>query len=1008
MRSLRTFLSSLCRAGVALALWAAPAAAQHGSVTGKVTDQGTGQPLAGARVQVIGTNLFGISSPQGQYTIRTVDAGPVELRVVMLGYASQTRSASVAANAATTADFALRAVPFALEEITTTAVGEQRSRELGNAITRVDAAKLVETAPVSNLSDVLGGGRVAGVTVLSNDGVPGAGSRVRVRGLSSASLSNDPLIYIDGVRVNERGVPLSVNVGGGSPSFLNDLNPEEIESIEIVKGPSAATLYGTQAANGVIRVTTKRGKAGPPKWQVFAEGGAIEDVNNYPAMWYSKGTGGGACLPWQQADGLCQIAGLSSLNVFESEKYTPLRTGFRQQYGAQVSGGTDAARYFVSADWENILGTIKMPEGEVDYLKEQRGVSSIPDNQANPSELTKASIRANVSASLGNNADVAISTGYINTNNLIPQTGDNLQGVFASALYGTANPDAPAPWGFARPAYGLSLTSYRISDHFTPSATVNWRPVQWLTGRATAGMDYLAYRDEQLARNGEACPFCGNDQGIRSLNRFTTWKYSTDIALSADYGITGDFRGRTSVGAQYNKDVTRASYNTGQQLPPGGETFTGAAVKTSSEATQEFRTLGTYVEQQISWKDKVFLTGAVRVDQNSAFGEENRSATYPKVSGSWVAVENSQDAMLNQVRLRAAYGESGQQPGALAAVTYYSPVAAALFGQGNVPAVTIGGLGNTSVKPERSREIEAGFDIGFWKNRVSAEFTYYDKKTSDALVNRELPGSLGAVSSIVENIGVVTNKGVELSVLARPVEGRNFTWDLGVEFADNANELVSLAEGVPPLTGFGYRNAPGYPLFGNWWPKMTGFSDANGDGVISPSEVTASDTAVFLGSSVPTTTLGVTSSFGFFNNRLRLLAQVDSKWGGVSHEVSLMFQCAFLQNCQWLNDPSSSLENQARAVVSPRAFGSFVFPSDNIRLREIAVSYDLPAGWAQAIRASNASVTLTGRNIALFTDFPGYDPEIQTAAGQLGDAVPYNFVQQGQNRTFILRINLGF
>jgi hypothetical protein len=189
---------------------------------------------------------------------------------------------------------------------------------------------------------------------------------------------------------------------------------------------------------------------------------------------------------------------------------------------------------------------------------------------------------------------------------------------------------------------------------------------------------------------------------------------------------------------------------------------------------------------------------------------------------------------------------------------------------------------------------------------------------------------------------------------------------------------------------------------------MKSFGDANGDGIISPSEVTATDTAEFQGSSVPTTTFGLTNSFGFFNNRLRLLTQVDMKTGGVSHDVSTMFQCAFLQNCQWLNDPSSSLDRQARAVISPQAFGSFVFASDNIRLREIALSYDMPASWARAIRAANASVTLTGRNIALFTDFPGYDPEIQTQAGISGDASPYNFVQQGQNRTFILRINLGF
>ena len=452
----------------------------------------------------------------------------------------------------------------------------------------MDAAKLVGTAPVSNLSDMLGGGRVAGVTVLSNDGVPGAGSRVRVRGLTSASLSNDPLLYIDGVRVNERGVPLSIYVGGGSPSFLNDLNPEEIESIEIVKGPSAATLYGTQAANGVIRVTTKRGKAGPPKWQVFAEGGSVEDQSKYPAMWYSKATtGGGTCLPWQQANGLCQIASLSHLNVFDDPKWTPLRTGNRMQFGAQVSGGTDAARYFVSADWENVLGTIKMPDGEVEFLKSdgQRGATAvIPENQLNPSELTKASIRANIAANLGNNADISISTGYISSNNLIPQTGDNLEGVFAAGLYGTANPDASSPWGFARPAYGLSHSTYRISDHFTPSATLNWRPLSWLTGRVTGGMDYLAFRDEELARNGEACPFCGNDQGIRSVNRFTTWKYSTDIALSADYKISGDFGGKTSVGAQYNQDVTRVELQYRPAAAAGWRDLHGRGVKTSSEA----------------------------------------------------------------------------------------------------------------------------------------------------------------------------------------------------------------------------------------------------------------------------------------------------------------------------------------------------------------------------------------------------------------------------------------
>lgn len=1001
--------SRLAALGVSVVLLcslAGPLRAQQATITGRVTDQASGTPLANARVQIIGSTTSAVTNPQGVYLIRSAPVGRVELRIVMLGYGSTVQSTTTTAGQQTTVDWALRAVPFTLEEIVTTAVGEQLTREIGNAVSRVDAARLVETAPVTSLAEVLAA-RVAGVTVIANDGVPGAGVRVRIRGLSSASLSNDPLLYVDGIRVNERGVPLSVYVGGGSPSFLNDLNPEEIESIEIVKGPSAATLYGTQAANGVIRVTTKRGRAGPPRWQAYVEAGFIKDVTDYPGIYFSRGTAGGPCLPWQQAEGDCTIDQLFVRNVFEEEAFTPRKTGYRQQYGLQVSGGTDAARYFLSGELEGVSGNIKMPDHEVDFLKESRGVSSIPENQLHPSELNKVNLRANVNASLGTRADVSVSSGYVYTDNLIPQTGDNLEGVYATSIFATADPDASEPWGFARPAYGLSNTTFRKSDHFTPSGTVNWRPLDWLSVRGTAGLDYLGFRDDNLARNGESCPFCGFGEGVRNLNRFTTSKYSVDFGATASFRLSERIRSKTAVGAQFNKDVTRITLNQGTQLPPGGETFTGAAVKSSSEATTEFRTLGMYVEQQFSLDDRLFLTGALRIDENSAFGEENREAFYPKVQGSYMLREGHDEAFLSQVKLRAAYGQSGQQPGALAAVTFFTPVAATIFAE-NVPAVTIGGLGNTAVKPERSAEIEAGFDLGLWRNRISLEFTYYDKRTTDALVNRELPGSLGGVAVRVENVGTVTNRGVEISALGRVLDSRNVTWDVGLEFATNRNRLEELASGVPPLTGFGYRNAPGYPLFGIWWPTLLSFDDANGDGIIVPSEFVVSDTAVFNGSSVPTRTLGLSSSLGFFRNRLRLLTLLDYKGGYRSLNVNGLFQCAFIQNCRELNDPNATLEEQAKAVSGPTAFGGWAEKADFVRLREVALTYELPASWLRSIRVTNASVTLTGRNLALWTDFSSWDPENQTQAGIAGDASPYNFVQQGQPRTFILRLNLGF
>ena len=445
-------------------------------------------------------------------------------------------------------------------------------------------------------------------------------------GLSSASLSNDPLIYIDGVRVSERGVPLSVYVGGGSPSFLNDLNPEEIESIEIVKGPSAATLYGTQAANGVIRVTTKKGKAGPPRWQVYGEYGAVKDVTDYPKLYFSKAVNPSnahaTCLPWQQAQGLCQIEQLFIRDVFNEDQFTPRRDGYRYQVGTQVSGGTDAARYFFSAEYEDQMGQIKMPEFSVNQLKESRGVEDIPEYQKNPSTLSKISLRSNVGAALGSRADINFSLGYVYNNNLIPQTGDNLEGVIGTAILGTADPTVEAPWGFAGPEYGLSHTVYRKSDHFTPSANLNYRALNWLSLRATAGLDYLGYRDEELARNGEACPFCGFDQGLRSLNRFVGNKISAEVGATATFKLTDKIGSKTAIGGQYNKDVVKTTLNNGTVLPPGGETFTGAAVKNSSEQTTEFRTLGTYIEQQFSYADRLpHGRGAGRPEQRLRSGE---------------------------------------------------------------------------------------------------------------------------------------------------------------------------------------------------------------------------------------------------------------------------------------------------------------------------------------------------------------------------------------------------
>ena len=268
------------------------AAAQTGTVTGKVTDAAGGAPLEAARVVLSGTSRIETTDREGRFSFRAVSPGTYPLRVLRVGYRPATDTVTVADGGTATADITMEAAPVQLDEIVTTATGEQRKLEVGNVVATIDAAKVAETAPITEFSNLLSG-RAAGVQVLKSSGTTGTGTRIRIRGSNSISLSNEPLYYLDGVRLESASSSTTLNVGGFSdqssnagPSRINDIDPDDIESIEIVKGPAAATLYGIQASNGVVRITTKHGTAGPPRWNLFSELGAVSDNNDYPLNYY--------------------------------------------------------------------------------------------------------------------------------------------------------------------------------------------------------------------------------------------------------------------------------------------------------------------------------------------------------------------------------------------------------------------------------------------------------------------------------------------------------------------------------------------------------------------------------------------------------------------------------------------------------------------------------------------------------------------------------------------------
>jgi TonB-dependent SusC/RagA subfamily outer membrane receptor len=337
---------------------AAPAQERPGTVAGRVTDATTGQPVVAAQVSVAGTNLGSVTNDSGRYTLRGVPARPVTVRVIRIGFAERTAVVTVPPGGNATQDFALRQLSVTLAPVVTTVTGEQRRVEVGNAITRLDATALVQERQVSSVSDLLTA-RAAGVQVLPPN-TTGAGARIRIRGVNSLSLSNDPIYVVDGVRITSSNASSSIDNSNTTTSRAADINPDEIETIEVVRGPSAATLYGTDAANGVIVITTKRGRAGRPQWQAYTEQGLVTDRNQYPTAYSPFGRAPtGAASP--TASSARWPAG--SARSTASARSTCSRTATRrpsgaprQQYGLQVSGGSEAARYFVSGEWEDEVG----------------------------------------------------------------------------------------------------------------------------------------------------------------------------------------------------------------------------------------------------------------------------------------------------------------------------------------------------------------------------------------------------------------------------------------------------------------------------------------------------------------------------------------------------------------------------------------------------------------------------------------------------------------------------
>ncbi|MBI2072973.1 MAG: TonB-dependent receptor [Gemmatimonadetes bacterium] len=532
----------------------------------------------------------------------------------------------------------------------------------------------------------------------------------------------------------------------------------------------------------------------------------------------------------------------------------------------------------------------------------------------------------------------------------------------------------------------------------------------------TVGQDQSSTVDVSLRENNpQLVPFFGVTSALggkyvqRNSNEITTVDGSGSLAVP----LREDVVSTTTIGLQYYRKFFEFAWANGNYFPAPELTVVAAtSEQQGSEDFVENNTLGVFAQEQVALNDRLFLTGAVRVDDNSAFGKDFSFTTYPKASLSWVLDEEPfwNIGLVDALKLRAAYGAAGRQPEDFAALRTLSPTT----GAGGVGSLTPQFIGNDSLKPERGREIEAGFEAGLFDSRIGIDFTYYHTTTKDAILSRQLPPSLGFPGSQFVNAGTIRNRGLELQVSALAVRSQSLNLDLRLNLSSNDNEVIDLG-GIDQGRGFiaagNQRHVPGYPV-GAWFREVAVSADIGQNGRATnvmcdggnpngrtlpdgtplelggPPVPCATAPRLFLGRPVP----NFEGSFGAtatLFNRLRIAGLADWKTGYYRHDNNLRARCQALLLCEETYYPErfqtapSHFRNSSGAayiaeIQSPATLVSHIInDSKFLKLREISGSYEFPRSWAQSMGMDRLLINLAARNLRTWTPWTGLDPEAQ-------------------------------
>ncbi|HXT15098.1 MAG TPA: SusC/RagA family TonB-linked outer membrane protein [Gemmatimonadaceae bacterium] len=810
---------------------------QAATITGHVTGEG-GVPLVGVTVSINGMGLGSMTTTDGRYSF-TVPASRVSGQLVTLsarrvGYAPGTAQVTLSAGTITH-DFVLTAAALQLEQVIVTGAGTSQVRErIGSTINSVDPAQLQrQSVPQNAISEL--SGTTPNVRVNTQSGEPGSSAFVLIRGATSVTGTNQPLIVVDNQPIDNSTI--STNGGDGSTVAQNraaDLNPNDIESVQILKGAAASAIYGARAANGVILITTKKGASGPTRY-TFASTQTFDNViKTFPLQQqYGQGSNGkpGTCTdPDCNASSLSWGPLLSGVPTFDHGKEI-YDTGLTSDNALSVSGGNNRTTFFLSGGLTDQLGMMKGSNNRYD----------------------RSTVRLSASHQLLNSLTFGGNFSYFNTRGEYVQKGSNTSGLLLGALrtspdfnnlpfldpvsglhrsYRFPHPTAASitdPRGYDNPFFVLDNPGNRSElGRFLGNMTANWVPTSWIAVNETFGADN--YTDSRL----ESAPLTSSTDPVGFVTRYTINNLEIDHNLTATLSHTfnPNIDARLILGQNLNSRRYRDVYIFGDQLIAPTPFAIQNTVSYTPTETRSLRHIQAYFTQaELDFYNQLHVTAGARDDGFSTFGSGNKTALYPKIDAAWTFTNwlnhgaSTGNEWITNGRLRAAYGETGREPPAYAAISALSSTSTFGSGFGDVIGskqsgqgglVTGSNLGNPNLKPERDREAEAGLDFGFWGTRSDFSFTFYNKRSTDVILPAPVnAASTGAFTELV-NGATLTNKGVELTLNVRPYTSQNVDFSIGGNWARNRGRVESLLEGVQfiPYNTEGFTGAIGSSTVG--------------------------------------------------------------------------------------------------------------------------------------------------------------------------------------------------